>query len=299
MLSVTAVTSVLKDSLVSLIANPAHVTLKVLWTICVLTMDNVTARSRFTTTMNTATLQVPNVTGHMVLAYMEDHLKNKQRLEQEWVGLCAYEAEPNSTAIAFKVENKKKNRYPDKLPYDHNRVLLNALANGTNSDYINASTVTDHDPRNPSFIVTQGPLGQTVSDFWQMVWEQGCVVIVMLTRLQDNGYQLCTRYWPEEGSEQYHIFEVHLVSEHVWCEDYLVRSVYLKNTRTGETRTVTQFHFRSWPAHGVPSSTKSLLEFRRKVNKSYRGRSCPIVVHCSDGVGRAGTYVLIDMVLNR
>ena len=41
---------------------------------------------------------------------------------------------------------------------------------------------TDHDPRNPSYIVTQGPLGQTVSDFWQMVWEQGCVVIVMLSR---------------------------------------------------------------------------------------------------------------------
>jgi len=238
-------------------------------------------------------------TGHMVLAYMEDHLKNKQRLEQEWVALCGYEAEPNSTVVAFKAENKKKNRYPDKLPYDHNRVILNALVNATNSDYINASTVTDHDPRNPSYVVTQGPLGQTVSDFWQMIWEQGCVVIVMLSRLQDNGYQLCTRYWPEEGSEQYHIFEVHLVSEHVWCEDYLVRSVYLKNTRTGETRTVTQFHFRSWPAHGVPSSTKALLEFRRKVNKSYRGRSCPIVVHCSDGVGRAGTYVLIDMVLNR
>ena len=149
-------------------------------------------------------------TGHMVLAYMEDHLKNKQRLEQEWVSLCGYEAEPSSTTVAFKAENKKKNRYPDKLPYDHNRVILNALVNATNSDYINASTVTDHDPRNPSFIVTQGPLGQTTADFWQMVWEQGCVVIVMLTRLQDNGYQLCTRYWPEEGSEQYHIFEVRL-----------------------------------------------------------------------------------------
>ena len=60
-------------------------------------------------------------TGHMVLAYMEDHLKNKQRLEQEWVGLCGYEAEPSSTTVAFKAENKKKNRYPDKLPYDHNR----------------------------------------------------------------------------------------------------------------------------------------------------------------------------------
>ena len=55
------------------------------------------------------------------------------------------------------------------------------------------------------------------------------------------------------------LLKVHLVSEHVWCEDYLVRSVYLKNTRTGETRTVTQFHFRSWPAHGVPSSTKVVI----------------------------------------
>jgi len=238
-------------------------------------------------------------TGHMVLSYMEDHLKNKQRLEQEWVGLCAYEAEPNSTAVAFKVENKKKNRYPDKLPYDHNRVLLNSMVNGTNSDYINASTVMDHDPRNPAYIVSQGPMAHTVADFWQMVWEQGSVVIVMLSRLAENGYQLAQRYWPEEGSEQYHIFEVHLVSEHVWCEDYLVRSLYLKNSQTGETRTVTQFHFLSWPDATIPNSTRAILEFRRKVNKSYRGRSCPMIIHCSDGVGRSGTYVLIDMVLNR
>merc|ERR1712013_42161 len=168
-----------------------------------------------------------------------------------------------------------------------------------NSDYINASTVMDHDPRNPAYIITQGPMTHTVADFWQMVWEQGSVVIVMLSRLSENGYQLAQRYWPEEGSEQYHIFEVHLVSEHVWCEDYLVRSLYLKNSQTGETRTVTQFHFLSWPDSNIPTSTKAILEFRRKVNKSYRGRSCPMIVHCSDGVGRSGTYVLIDMVLNR
>jgi len=35
------------------------------------------------------------------------------------------------------------------------------------------------------------------------------------------------------------------------------------------------------------------------VNKSFRGRSCPILVHCSDGAGRSGTYCLTDMVLNR
>ncbi|XP_029663204.1 uncharacterized protein LOC115235499 isoform X2 [Formica exsecta] len=240
-------------------------------------------------------------TGHMVLSYMEDHLKNKDRLDQEWAALCAYEADPSSTEIAENEANIQQNRSGAALPYDHSRVVLNDLANANNSDYINASTIksTDHDPRNPAYIATQGPLPQTTADFWQLVWEQGSVVIVMLTRLTEEGRAMCHRYWPEEGSELYHIYEVHLVSEHFWCDDYLVRSFYLKNLRTCETRTVTQFHFLSWPENSVPYSTKALLEFRRKVNKSYRGRSCPIVVHCSDGAGRTGTYCLIDMVLNR
>lgn len=238
-------------------------------------------------------------TGQMVLSYMEEHLKNKDRLETEWTALCAYEADPSATTIAQRPENLQKNRYPHALPYDHARVVLNELSNITGSDYINASTITDHDPRNPAYIVSQGPLPHTTPDLWQMVWEQGCVAIVMLTRLGEPEAPLCFHYWPEEGSELYHIYEVHLVSEHIWCDDYLVRSFYLKNLKTGETRTVTQFHFMSWPESGVPSSTKPLLEFRRKVNKSFRGRSCPIVVHCSDGVGRSGAYVLLDMVLNR
>nr|XP_031840719.1 receptor-type tyrosine-protein phosphatase N2 isoform X1 [Nomia melanderi] len=238
-------------------------------------------------------------TGQMVLSYMEDHLKNKDRLDQEWTALCAYEADPCSTEVAESEANANRNRPGAPLPYDHSRVILNDLANANNSDYINASTITDHDPRNPAYIATQGPLPHTTADFWQLIWEQGSVVIVMLTRLTEEGVAMCHRYWPEEGSELYHIYEVHLVSEHFWCDDYLVRSFYLKNLRTGETRTVTQFHFLSWPENGVPYSTKALLEFRRKINKSYKGRSCPIIVHCSDGVGRTGTYCLIDMVLNR
>ena len=147
---------------------------------------------------------------------------------------------------------------------------------------------TDHDPRAPAYVAAQGPLPATISHFWQMIWEQNTVVIVALCRLQENNESACARYWPEEGSEVYHIYEVHLVSEHIWCDDYLVRSFYLKNLRTGETRTVTQFHFLSWPQNGIPTSAKALLDFRRKVNKSYRGRSCPIVVHSSAGAGRTG-----------
>ncbi|XP_058659491.1 receptor-type tyrosine-protein phosphatase N2 isoform X2 [Ammospiza caudacuta] len=238
-------------------------------------------------------------TGHMILSYMEDHLKNKNRLEKEWDALCAYQAEPNESSVAQQEENVPKNRSRAVVPYDHSRICLKGESSHDNSDYINASPIMDHDPRNPAYIATQGPLPATVADFWQMVWENGCVVIVMLTPLVENGVKQCYHYWPDEGSNLYHIYEVNLVSEHIWCEDFLVRSFYLKNLQTNETRTVTQFHFLSWNDQRAPASTRSLLDFRRKVNKCYRGRSCPVVVHCSDGAGRSGTYILIDMVLNK
>ncbi|KAL3970093.1 cytoplasmic tRNA 2-thiolation protein 1 [Sarotherodon galilaeus] len=238
-------------------------------------------------------------TGHMILAYMEDHLRNKDRLQKEWEALCSYQAEPSSVAVAQSADNMDKNRHAEALPYDHSRVKLKTDVNPSKQDYINASIIFDHDPRQPSYIATQGPLPHTVADFWQMVWENGCTVIVMMTALVEDGEKQCERYWPDEGSSLYHIYEVNLVSEHIWCKDFLVRSFYLKNVQTQETRTLTQFHLLSWPADGIPTSTRPLLDFRRKVNKCYRGRSCPIIVHCGDGTGRTGTYILIDMVLNR
>ncbi|XP_074823067.1 receptor-type tyrosine-protein phosphatase-like N isoform X2 [Natator depressus] len=238
-------------------------------------------------------------TGHMILAYMEDHLRNRDRLAKEWQALCAYQAEPSVCTAAQSEANLKKNRNPDYVPYDHARIKLKAETNPSRSDFINASPIIEHDPRMPAYIATQGPLSHTIADFWQMVWENGCTVIVMLSPLVEDSVKQCDRYWPDEGSSLYHIYEVNLVSEHIWCEDFLVRSFYLKNVQSQETRTLTQFHFLSWPAEGIPTTTRPLLDFRRKVNKCYRGRSCPVIVHCSDGAGRTGTYILIDMVLNR
>ncbi|XP_056317882.1 receptor-type tyrosine-protein phosphatase N2 [Danio aesculapii] len=238
-------------------------------------------------------------TGHMILSYMEDHLQNKDRLDKEWEALCSYQAEPAVCAVGQEEQNVQRNRPHGVLVYDHSRFILKLENNQSRSDYINASPIMDHDPRNPAYISAQGPLPSTVADFWQMVWESGCVVIVMLTPLAENGLKQCHQYWPDEGSDLYHIYEVNLVSEHIWCDDFLVRSFYLKNVQTNETRTVTQFHFLSWMDQNVPESARTLLDFRRKVNKCYRGRSCPIIVHCSDGAGRSGTYILIDMVLNK
>ncbi|ESO09789.1 hypothetical protein HELRODRAFT_92046 [Helobdella robusta] len=238
-------------------------------------------------------------TGHLILAYMEDHLRNKDRLQKEWNEVCSNDGEPSSIVAAIEPMNMRKNRCTDTLPYEHSRVKLNMMTNVSGHDYINANFIIDHDPRSPSYIVTQGPLPNTVADFWQMIWEQNSVVVVNLTRLWEHSTAICHRYWPEEGTELYHVYEVQLISEHALCEDFVIRSMFLKNLQTNETKTITQFHFLNWPDQGVPNSPKILLDFRRKVNKSYRGRQSPITVHCSDGAGRTGTYCLIDMTLNR
>ena len=95
---------------------------------------------------------------------------------------------------------------------------------------------------------------------------------------------MCHHYWPVEGSVRFNDFEVrrdtlrnyemrsttfclqvNLVSEHAWSEDYVVRSLYLRNVQTMETRTVTQFHFLTWDELCNPPSAKSVLDFRRYV----------------------------------
>ncbi|NXA21454.1 PTPRN protein, partial [Ibidorhyncha struthersii] len=140
-------------------------------------------------------------------AYMEDHLRNRDRLAKEWQALCAYQAEPSVCSIAQSEANLKKNRNPDYVPYDHVRIKLKAESNPSRSDFINASPIIEHDPRMPAYIATQGPLSHTIADFWQMVWEHGCTVIVMLSPLAEDSVKQCDRYWPDEGSSLYHIYE--------------------------------------------------------------------------------------------
>lgn len=234
-------------------------------------------------------------TGHSILTYMEEHLNDKNRLQEEWTNLCEYESEPNKCEVGSLPENMTKNRYSNILPFDHSRVKLKHREN----DYINANYIIDDDPRHPSYIAAQGPLMHTTNDFWHMIWEEESVVIVSLCRTIEYGSAKCHQFWPSNGSCVYDKFEIHLVSEHVWCEDYLVRNFFLKNLEQNQTRTVTQFHFLTWPENGVPQNIKSFLDFRRRVNKSFKTKSSPLVIHCNDGVGRTGTYLLIDMVLNK
>ncbi|XP_051778064.1 receptor-type tyrosine-protein phosphatase epsilon isoform X2 [Erpetoichthys calabaricus] len=200
---------------------------------------------------------------------------------------------------ANREENKEKNRYPNILPYDHSRVVLSQTDGVPCSDYINASYIDGYKEKN-KFIAAQGPKQETVADFWKMIWEQKCVTIVMLTNLKERKEEKCHQYWPDQGCWTYGNTRV-AVEDFTVLVDYTIRKFcvqYQASDGTKSCRCVTQLHFTSWPDFGVPFTPIGMLKFLKKVKMVNPSFSGPIVVHCSAGVGRTGTFIVIDAMIN-
>ncbi|XP_058556976.1 receptor-type tyrosine-protein phosphatase C isoform X2 [Neofelis nebulosa] len=199
---------------------------------------------------------------------------------------------------ARKPFNQNKNRYVDILPYDYNRVELSDINGDAGSNYINASYIDGFkEPR--KYIAAQGPRDETVDDFWRMIWEQKATVIVMVTRCEEGNRNKCAEYWPsmEEGTRTFGDVVVK-ITEYKRCPDYIIQKLNITNKKEKATgREVTHIQFTSWPDHGVPEDPHLLLKLRRRVNAFSNFFSGPIVVHCSAGVGRTGTYIGIDAML--
>ncbi|XP_069009367.1 receptor-type tyrosine-protein phosphatase C isoform X1 [Embiotoca jacksoni] len=203
-----------------------------------------------------------------------------------------------SVKEAKKSCNVPKNRYVDILPYDYNRVQLTTGNGEAGCDYINASFI-DGFKESKKYIAAQGPKDETVSDFWRMVWEQQSSIIVMVTRCEEGNRVKCAQYWPslDRETEIFEEFIVKLNSEED-CPDYTIRRLSLTNKREKNSeREVTHIQFMSWPDHGVPGDPNLLLKLRQRVNSFKNLFSGPIIVHCSAGVGRTGTYIGIDAMM--
>ncbi|XP_057194003.1 protein tyrosine phosphatase receptor type Fa isoform X3 [Triplophysa rosa] len=193
--------------------------------------------------------------------------------------------------------NKPKNRYANVIAYDHSRVVLNPIDGVPGSDYINGNYVDGYRKQN-AYIATQGPLPETLSDFWRMVWEQRTNTIVMMTRLEEKSRVKCDQYWPSRGTETYGMIQV-TVLDTVELATYSVRTFALYKTGSSEKREVRQFQFMAWPDHGVPEYPTPILAFLRRVKACNPPDAGPMVVHCSAGVGRTGCFIVIDAMLER
>ncbi|KAJ8411138.1 hypothetical protein AAFF_G00171440 [Aldrovandia affinis] len=192
--------------------------------------------------------------------------------------------------------NRAKNRYTNILPYDFSRVMLVSMHNDEGSDYINANYIPGY-KSSREYIATQGPLPETRNDFWKMVLQQKCRVIVMLTQCNERRRVKCDHYWPfTDEPVAYGEISVEMMSEKEAPE------WTLRNFRLGyadETQDVLHLNYTSWPDHGVPTvnAIESILQFVQIVRQQAARTKGPVVVHCSAGVGRTGTFIALDRLM--
>ena len=199
-----------------------------------------------------------------------------------------------SCTIASAEKNRNKNRFRLIYPYDKSRVLLKDSGDG-NSDYINAS----HIPGNyttENFIASQAPKENTIQEFWQMITENKIVNVAMVTNLVESGRKKCDEYFPLKigGKIIIRPYEITLETEEIRT-GYTIRMMSVQYN--GRTVRVKHFHFTAWPDHDVPILYDELLLFVSKVQEGLIKTKAPILVHCSAGVGRTGTFITLYNLL--
>ncbi|XP_005812313.3 receptor-type tyrosine-protein phosphatase R [Xiphophorus maculatus] len=217
---------------------------------------------------------------------LRDVVSNTHKLHVEFAEIPMNFIDPKELDIP---NHGTKNRYKTILPNPHSRVILKSKScNDLLSSYINANYIRGYLGDSRAFIATQGPMVNTVNDFWQMVWQEESPVIVMITKLKEKN-EKCVLYWPEKRGI-YGKVEV-LVNGIRECEHYATRSLTLKCGN--QTRVLQHYWYTSWPDHKTPDSALPLLQLMADVEAERRTAACvgPVIVHCSAGIGRTGCFI--------
>ncbi|XP_046560689.1 receptor-type tyrosine-protein phosphatase kappa-like [Haliotis rubra] len=193
-------------------------------------------------------------------------------------------------------ENKGKNKYRGYYPYDDTRVVLKELPDQPGSDYINASYIDGYS-RPKAYIAAQAPNNTTLTDFLRMIWEQNCTRIVILTNLVEMGRVKCEAYWSDTSDLLTDGFTVSVTSISVRAH-WIVRELQVTQRETNTSRCFHHFQFTTWPDHGIPEEM-ALTEFLWLIRTSRTTQADPLLVHCSAGIGRTGTYIALDYLLDQ
>ena len=173
-------------------------------------------------------------------------------------------------------------RYADVRTYKDNRVEI-----GSPNRYINASWI--HVPFYRSFISTQGPLESTIEDFWDMCFIYDIKIILMLCNLTENNRQKCANYW-NSNMRKYRIIKL---QNSINLEDGLIlRYFQVLNKTNSISKNIIQIHLTSWEDHIAPISNYNKIIRIINIIDKYKQNS-PVVVHCSAGVGRTGSFISV------
>jgi protein tyrosine phosphatase len=201
-------------------------------------------------------------------------------------------------------------RYVNVLPYDHNRVELHPEAaqdgHAAAGGYINASHVAHADSIGQfvvQYIATQGPLPSTVETFWQMCSEQRVAAIIMLTNTSEKGTTKCCTYFPQQPGARLALRGsggevVAAASETLHHGDLTHRRLQLTGRAGAAPSTVHQLQYHAWPDHGTPAESAALRTMCELLGP-IRAAGGAVVVHCSAGIGRTGTFIALDILRMR
>ncbi|KAK3577064.1 hypothetical protein CHS0354_037087 [Potamilus streckersoni] len=224
--------------------------------------------------------------------YVQEKCLDEEHFSEEFEKLPSGPQLPMT--VALRSENRQKNRYKDLYAYDKNRVVLKPLGNDEN-DYINASFVDGYLSQR-TYIASQGTTKHNLNDFWRMLWQYDVEKVVMLTGLVECGRHKCELYWPEEEGQTrtFGSVSVTLLDTDVFA-DYEIRT--LEMSVGDKSKRLTHFYYTAWPDKGVPRATSSVVLFWNRVNKMPTKK--PIVVHCSAGIGRTGTFIALEILVNQ
>jgi protein tyrosine phosphatase/C-terminal processing protease CtpA/Prc len=197
-------------------------------------------------------------------------------------------------SVTFSETNPKKNRYIDILAHEPTRVKLGA-SREAHDDYINANEFVLQTCRGSSMpgILSQGPLPDTVVDFWRMIVMKKSPAVVMVTSEWEGGRAKCHKYWPDPGSQ---LTSGDYTIECIGSKDlgHSISSDLVVSDKEGaEILRTEHVIFKSWPDHGVPEDPQEFLELVGHVREALDGKTEPPVIHCSAGVGRSGVLTVM------
>ncbi|CCJ31353.1 unnamed protein product [Pneumocystis jirovecii] len=245
-----------------------------------------------------------SITTSFNLSYeaLREKFARLQLLEKQRKKTSLTPSSPWSIMDSQETRNLSRNRYYDIVPYDKCRVKLVDQEN----DYINASYVFL--PNGQKYIAAQGPLQSTISHFWSMIWHEldNNGIILMLTKAEEQGIEKCAKYWPEEKQEALIITEVSLKVEFVEVKyeektESIIR--HLRLSKLGENKSelvkhIFHVYFGNWPDHSVPQDLQPIMDLISLITNIRKKKDDIILVHCSAGCGRTGTFIVLDYLIS-
>ncbi|KAK0412974.1 hypothetical protein QR680_006517 [Steinernema hermaphroditum] len=192
-----------------------------------------------------------------------------------------------------------RSRYKDVPCQDKYRIVLKWP--GSPTDYIHANYVSTPIAEK-RFICAQGPLDCTTADFWHMVLQEESENVIMLCNVVEKGMAKCAQYWPLDEKEVKTYGDIEIKNMQVQPliptePNVRFSLLQLKWTEGGKPKEkqVRHYQWTDWPDRGVPPCRLTAMELLSRV----RGTKKPIVVHCSAGIGRTGSIVAIEFIMER